>query len=268
MGLCIEDAPIQWNDEFLFSEKVLRRAAQDKGDCKTMFGAECVDALKRHFATQAIEYARKGECPTDEYEFTSTAQQNQTVPWECAEFLDGKDKWNADLLPDTGNLTANLATIYEDPICTVELPSELPPSMHMAGGNGGRYNSSVRFPTPTFFTFFPNYTFPNSGATFNFTLTPEDVHVEIVCVMPTEIEPGSFVPPSAEEILSTAEYHKNVTDPKGTREPDLPAGESNQTRNGTEPGVTSSSSSAGVAPMQTLGPVLGAGVGLAAILLI
>lgn len=99
MGLCVESAAITFNDFYLFSRKVLQRASEDKGDCKTMFGEQCVDALKRHFSRQAVEYARKGECPTAEYGFTSTAVQNQTVPWECSAYLDGEDKWNTDLLP-------------------------------------------------------------------------------------------------------------------------------------------------------------------------
>ncbi|KAH7349191.1 hypothetical protein BKA66DRAFT_575983 [Pyrenochaeta sp. MPI-SDFR-AT-0127] len=269
MGLCIENAPITFNSFFLFSEKVLRRAAQDKGDCKTMFGVQCVNALKRHFSIQAIEYARKGECPTIEYGFNSTAAQNQTVPWECASFLDGDDEWNGELIPDTGNLTANLATIYDQPICDVKLPGELPPTVHTAGAVGGSYNNSVRIPTPTFFTFFPNYTFPGSDATFNFTLTPEDIHVEVVCITPTEIEAGSFTPPSAEELLGPgAEFHENVTDPRGANEPDPTSAQRNQTGNGTGSGVTPSQSTAGVAPMQTLGPLLGTGIGLAALLFI
>lgn len=46
----------------------------------------------------AIEYMRKGESLTIGYGSTSIVAQNQTVPWEYADFLTGENVCNEDLI--------------------------------------------------------------------------------------------------------------------------------------------------------------------------
>ncbi|PSN74146.1 hypothetical protein BS50DRAFT_615100 [Corynespora cassiicola Philippines] len=279
MGLCFTSIS-PWNNNFFrFSKKVLRRAATDPGDCKTMFGEQCVEALRRHFTRQALDFASKGECPTLEYGFTSSATTNSTVPWECMPFVGNASEWNSELVPITGNLTANLSAIYSRPECDIPLPGPLPPNTYSAGVFGSSApNHTFRFSHPSFFLFFPNYTSPSSNnQTFPFTLTEEDVQVHISCMRPEHVAQGSTEPPTAEELLSEelgAEWHESVRDVEGVEEPDVDVdGDSSGegegeggAENGTavEPGVAQSTG--GVAPLGTLGPVVGAGLGVAAVM--
>jgi hypothetical protein len=75
MGMCHQY--IQAYDDrqggFRWKKEVLERSLNDNGDCKTMLGNECVDALTRHYKRQAMIQLSQGDC----------AGTNYTMPTEC-----------------------------------------------------------------------------------------------------------------------------------------------------------------------------------------
>lgn len=70
-------------------------------------------------------------------------------------------------------------------------------SIHGGAGTGGSYNETVRFPQPYFLTFWPNRTHDPGSA----GLESDYVRVELLCLRTDNIEEGSPVPPSAQELL-------------------------------------------------------------------
>jgi hypothetical protein len=70
---------------FQFPKEVVERSVNDTGDCKTMFGEECVQALEEHYKNQAAKASSLGTCQI---------QPNDTVPWQCADIVGGDESWN------------------------------------------------------------------------------------------------------------------------------------------------------------------------------
>jgi hypothetical protein len=72
---------------YRWKKEVLKRSLTDNGDCKTMLGNECVDALARHYKRQAINQLSEGSC----------FGTNNTVPTECGEMLETtvRGKWRS-----------------------------------------------------------------------------------------------------------------------------------------------------------------------------
>jgi hypothetical protein len=63
---------------FRWKKEVLERSLTDNGDCKTMLGNECVDALVRHYKRQALDQLSVGGCDGTNY----------TAPPECGDMLE------------------------------------------------------------------------------------------------------------------------------------------------------------------------------------
>lgn len=95
-GMCAEGIRVfdQGNPGmFWLSRKVIERSVNDNGDCKTMLGTECVEALKKHYQVAATQYTQKGECPTTDPEIPTNIVWNKTVPEECRGLIGGLKEW-------------------------------------------------------------------------------------------------------------------------------------------------------------------------------
>jgi hypothetical protein len=64
---------------------------------------------------------------------------------------------------------------------------------------GLTYGEAMRFPVLDIITFWPNRSNEKQSWSGNWA---EDVHVEVLCLRPDQIAPGSRVPPSGEELLN------------------------------------------------------------------
>lgn len=104
MGICTEglrifdtnDAGIYiWPSTFMFSRKVMERSLEDKGDCKTMLGEACVEALKRHYVNEGRQYMEKGGCASEDDDLAglSDVQWNRTIPEECRSLQNELEEW-------------------------------------------------------------------------------------------------------------------------------------------------------------------------------
>jgi hypothetical protein len=214
MGSC-SDAPETYGgdaygrDGFEFSRDVIERSVNDKGDCKIMLGEDCVAGLKRHYLAMAIRSATLRDCA-----------RNYTVPQECMGLIDGGTQWRG---PRQGPLRTlnrvSIALSSDGRLTTVDLPLDdsldktslefqgcpedsvaLNSSMHGGIGSGliSRYNYTVRFPRPYFLTFWPKRNRHSAAQ----DVGSDGVRVEILCMRPDDIEEGSPVPPSAQELLN------------------------------------------------------------------
>lgn len=76
MGMCEESTWTHLLGEYKFSKEVLERSVNDNGDCKTMLGEECVEALRIHYTESATYGMTRGRCP-------SGLDWNTTVPRQC-----------------------------------------------------------------------------------------------------------------------------------------------------------------------------------------
>lgn len=63
---------------FHWTKKVLERSLKDTGDCRTMLGDKCVNALTEQYRMDALESSLKGSC----------LKPNNTVPAECAGMME------------------------------------------------------------------------------------------------------------------------------------------------------------------------------------
>ncbi|KAF2114475.1 hypothetical protein BDV96DRAFT_647179 [Lophiotrema nucula] len=200
---CMERANTISLGEFEFSKKVLERSVNDNGDCKTMLGDECVEALVEKYRQVASTSMMRGRCP-------SGSQWNFTVPEACSDIVGDDLGWNSG-----GSLTEfNLSIISYDnaSLANASCDADVQPlnaSMHGTIGIGGPYNETILFPVPTFWTFFPN----RSGLNEYETNWIEDVHVEVRCMKPDELAEGSAAPASVGDVLGSEsmKYDKNVT---------------------------------------------------------
>jgi hypothetical protein len=93
MGTCFQTTDIRGVDGFEFSREVLERSVDDKGDCKTMLGEDCVAALKDHYARSGMNAASAGTCGGGSF--------NTTIPHECAGLVGGASNWRGGLI-ETG----------------------------------------------------------------------------------------------------------------------------------------------------------------------
>ncbi|KAF2738741.1 hypothetical protein EJ04DRAFT_560415 [Polyplosphaeria fusca] len=191
IGSCVD---ITWTHslgKFTFSKEVIERSVDDNGDCKTMLGEECVNALNEHYTRIAASAMYDGECPRG-------SDWNTTVPAACASLVGDNLKWNGGLFGSG----SNLSSVYDNRTLANSSCDDVEPlnsTMHGAGGYGGSYNESIRFPAPVFWYFWPNNTSPGNS----FPSSVNDfVHVEIKCMRPDEINEGSEVPPDAEALYN------------------------------------------------------------------
>lgn len=101
--------------------------------------------------------------------------------------------------------------MYDQNGCEIEV-HDLNNTIHFGGSLGGSYNESIRFPVPTFFTFFRNETSNANEQKITQVGTP---HVEVACLIPDELAEGSIEPPAVEELLNLegVEWNENATDP-------------------------------------------------------
>ena len=87
IGFCLTALEtVAVNSELLFSRTVLERSTNDNGDCRTMLGEQCVEALRQHHAREAVSYMASRSC-TD-------ITLNQTLPFECRYLVNEDDHWN------------------------------------------------------------------------------------------------------------------------------------------------------------------------------
>lgn len=79
MGFCQNYVPLQnqTNGNLTWSREVLERAQDDDGDCKTMLGEECVQALQTWYSGQAFGLWSTQECSSIDH----------TIPSECEGML-------------------------------------------------------------------------------------------------------------------------------------------------------------------------------------
>ncbi|KAF2794593.1 hypothetical protein K505DRAFT_336812 [Melanomma pulvis-pyrius CBS 109.77] len=201
MGMCEESTSSYELGEYKFSKEVLERSVNDNGDCKTMLGEECVEALRVHYTESAIYAMRKGQCP-------SGSDWNITVPQQCRGLVGGGEHWLGGMSAIDKGISLN-ATLQQQLYNESNCDTSLNASMHSAGGLGGSYNQSIRFPQPTFLTFWPNRT----DMSRYLSSWDDDVYVKIVCLRPDEVTEGSVVPPSGQELLDRpdAKFNKNTT---------------------------------------------------------
>ncbi|KAL5377621.1 hypothetical protein DPSP01_009676 [Paraphaeosphaeria sporulosa] len=153
-GVCTEGLRVFEDNTYYFSKEVLQRSLGDEGDCKVMLGEQCADALKLHFLRESVAYIRAGACPGD-----GKVKQNRTVPFECAGLVGGGDEWfDGQMWAAATNPVDSLDKVNTDNSCpAIENPNEHSGiDAHLLGSVPVALNQAVRFPTPTFFTFFPN----------------------------------------------------------------------------------------------------------------
>ncbi|KAF2445220.1 hypothetical protein P171DRAFT_431956, partial [Karstenula rhodostoma CBS 690.94] len=190
IGTCWHTTWTHERDGFAFPRDVLERSVDDKGDCKTMLGEECVAGLKRHYLDAAMRSAQSASCQGDVF--------NATVPHECAGLVGGGTVWRGGLFGSGTRLDSALnETRLADEGCPDDAVA-VNSSIHGGSGTGASYNQTVRFPQPYFLTFWPNRTHDPASA----GLESDYVHVELLCLRTDDIEEGSPVPPSAKEILN------------------------------------------------------------------
>jgi hypothetical protein len=78
MGMCHQFIhPFSTPLGFQWKKEVLQRSLEDSGDCKTMLGDGCVDALVKHYTRAAVIQSTDGCNAT-----------NWTMPAECGEMLE------------------------------------------------------------------------------------------------------------------------------------------------------------------------------------
>ncbi|KAF2020565.1 hypothetical protein BU24DRAFT_3052 [Aaosphaeria arxii CBS 175.79] len=83
---CMESTSLTATTGFAFSEKVLRRSLEDKGDCKTMLGEKCVEALERQYHDYGVVAMKTFSCMKPIF--------NTTIPKECSnELVNGQEGW-------------------------------------------------------------------------------------------------------------------------------------------------------------------------------
>ncbi|CAN9096236.1 unnamed protein product [Alternaria sp. RS040] len=82
MGLCHSFVPLQnrTTGELAWSREVLERAGEDDGDCKTMLGTECVEALESW-------YRRQGQAAWNDDQYPPCSAIQNTIPSECEGML-------------------------------------------------------------------------------------------------------------------------------------------------------------------------------------
>ncbi|KAK7192810.1 hypothetical protein DPSP01_011231 [Paraphaeosphaeria sporulosa] len=201
IGSCWQTTWTHGINGFTFSRDVLERSVDDKGDCKIMLGEECIAGLKRHYLDAAMRSASRASCDGDIF--------NATVPQECAGLVSGGSVWRGGLFGSEARLDYALnETMLEQEGCPNNSVA-VNNSIHGGSGTGGSYNHAVRFPQPYFLTFWPNRTHdPRSAG-----MESDYVRVELLCLRTDDIEEGSPVPPSAQELLDAqgVEYAGNAS---------------------------------------------------------
>lgn len=203
---------------YSWTKEVLERSLEDSGNCKTMLGNDCVDALKRQYQQEAYtNQSRSGNC----------SKANFTVPAQCAGMV---EPYSMSTKPPP------LGLVCQNPIDRATIDMNLTTQLLRGGsfqprwnttdqssGCGGlnttsnhgfaapralSYDESIQFPLVNVMTFFPDYFMRRSLG-----LAPNqetDIHVEVVCLRPNQIAQGSRSPVSAEELLSREDA--NFTD--------------------------------------------------------
>lgn len=59
---CMKTTDTYFNKGFSFSREVIERGLNDNGDCNTMLGTECRNALQEQYNGAALTSMQKGEC--------------------------------------------------------------------------------------------------------------------------------------------------------------------------------------------------------------
>jgi hypothetical protein len=248
MGTCFQTTDVYGVNGFEFSREVLERSVDDKGDCKTMLGEECVAALKDHYARSGMKSAFEGTC--------SGGSFNTTVPHECAGLVGGETNWRGgmsatgksrfifsnymDMCLRTVGITLDHAA-YEEALEAVGCKGfGANSSMYRGRGKSGTYDVSARFAQPYFLTFWPNRT----QDTASNGISSDEVHVELLCLKTDDIKEGSSAPAPAKDLL----------DKLGAKSDGNVADNSSKTGSGSE----GPSSTGGAAAMRTMAPYLGA----------
>jgi hypothetical protein len=60
---CFDSIDLVGATQWVLNREVYERGVDDNGDCRTMLGTECVDALQRVYTAEAEKGAIRGECP-------------------------------------------------------------------------------------------------------------------------------------------------------------------------------------------------------------
>jgi hypothetical protein len=231
IGVCMDTTSSYYTQHYAFSKEVLERSLNDTEDCTTMLGNECANALKEHYARDARNSMMSGVC-------SAATDWNKTVPYQCASLFGGGEGWkggsgqfgmcmNAPILNTLSNIrfqtgNSNLTSTWtkpklEDAGCGNLTSTVNSTVISLSGSNDlSGYNQSIRFPQLHFLSFFPNR---SSIKGVYETQWDTDVHVQLLCIKPDDIQQGSAVPPSAKELLdrSDASYADGITNnPSGT----------------------------------------------------
>ncbi|KAF2826960.1 hypothetical protein CC86DRAFT_455552 [Ophiobolus disseminans] len=190
MGACHQTIQAEtMRGRFQMGRSILERGLSDSGDCTTMLGAECVEALKIWYKHQAAgTHVVTGSC----------ANTNNTLPKECP--LLKPTTYSMDLTRDVSSLATQSrsnATVHLDPSLECD-GVNLSKTHAFTAGQGMSYDAAVRFPLIDIITFWPNRT----SRTTYYTGWYDDVHVELVCLRPEQIAQGSRTPPSGKDLLN------------------------------------------------------------------
>ncbi|PSN67997.1 hypothetical protein BS50DRAFT_633648 [Corynespora cassiicola Philippines] len=219
-------------------------------------------ALKRHYAHEATSWMALETC-------TDTVP-NWTVPHECRPLTNGSSFWNGGsaTLPIPLPSSNSIGSIPSNENCSDTLASlseqeraQLNTSVYGLGSWSRTYARQIAFAQPSILVFYPDRTPRSSQEGVQIRdRWAEDVHVEVLCMRPADVEEGSWKPLSAEALLQAenAFYDENATDPE----------EYNQRGGEDGGGEASPTESQGLgAPVRTVAPYLGA-LGLAAMVLV
>ncbi|KAH7413648.1 hypothetical protein DE146DRAFT_761934 [Phaeosphaeria sp. MPI-PUGE-AT-0046c] len=186
--------------KFQWTREVMERSLQDNGDCGSLLGDKCVEALKIRAANEAAEWPlRTGSC----------AGMNSSMPPECSGTvsprLSGSRQMNLTYLNGINGRDAinrgNNNSAFDPSLTCNDVNISSSHSVEIAEYMS--YEAAVRFPTIDLITFWPNRT---SGLSYYVSNWWEDVHVELVCMRPdSHITEWSDTPASGSELLSREE---------------------------------------------------------------
>ncbi|KAI4655618.1 hypothetical protein J4E93_000332 [Alternaria ventricosa] len=191
MGFCHNVVPLQdfTTSNLTWSRQVLERAQDDNGDCKTMLGEECVQALQNWYSGQNSVWISQ-DCSTIKH----------TIPSECEGML--AEAVTVDTAPFNASDKVRIWewARYDNETYTEEFTVPTCDDRNLSSGWGNRlalhtdYDVALNFPIVDILNFYPTTPVTNHFSTRS---TP----AKVVCLKPGNVQDGSRAPRSVKEVL-------------------------------------------------------------------
>ncbi|RYN84597.1 hypothetical protein AA0117_g811 [Alternaria alternata] len=208
IGLCHSFVPLQnrTTGDLTWSREVLERASEDDGDCKTMLGTECVEALESW-------YRRQGQAAWNDDQYPPCSAIQNTIPSECEGMLSEAVTMDVVRLNTSAedriwkwDQGINITSFSDD----VTVPTCGDRNLSSSWGNRIYqtidYDVALNFPIVDIMTFYPTVSSTRGGSS-------RETHAKVVCLKPENIQEGSRAPRSVKEVLD--EYYGPHDDESG-----------------------------------------------------